>query len=68
VPIFMMDQRQEVDLTDDEVELAYMALADYQQFADSSTMAIRLLKKDFGLSLTHAVCAVAYAKQNPRRR
>jgi hypothetical protein len=66
MPTFWMDQREEVSLTDDHVELARMALADYQTLMDPSTAAIRLLHREFKLTLKHAVCAVACAKQHPR--
>lgn len=66
MPIFWMDQREEVSLTDDQVELARMALADYQTLMDPSTAAILLLRREFNMTLKHAVCAVAYAKQRPR--
>lgn len=58
MPSYLMDGRVLVQLTDEQVELARMAIADH---SDSPA---RLLYKEFGMSLTVAVCAVAYAKKN----
>lgn len=62
MPTYLMDQRQEVHLTDEQVELARMAIEDHPD------QPARLLHKEFGLSLQQAVCAVAYAKKHPRVR
>ena len=54
-----MDQRREVHLTDEQVELARMAIEDHPD------QPARLLHKEFGFTLTQAVCAVAYVKKHP---
>jgi hypothetical protein len=65
MPVFFMDQREWVELTTDQVDLARMALDDFRALADPSSAAIQLLRKEFPFTLKHAVCAVAYAKQHP---
>lgn len=64
MPTYWMDQREEVHLSDEQVELARMALDDYRALMDPSTAAVMLLKREFGFSLKLAVCAVAYVRQN----
>jgi hypothetical protein len=65
MPMFFMDQREWVELTTEQVDLARMALDDFKALTDPSSAAIQLLRKEFPFTLKHAVCAVAYAKQHP---
>jgi hypothetical protein len=60
-----MNQRTEVYLTDEQVELARMAREDFYLHPDQDHKATGLLRETFGLSLTQAVCAVAYARKHP---
>ena len=65
MPMFFMDQREWVELTDEQIDLARMALDDFKARVDPSSAAILLLRREFPFTLKHAVCAVAYARQHP---
>jgi len=65
MPMFLMDQREWVELTDEQVDLARMALDDFKMLPDPSGAAIQLLRREFPFTLKHVICAVAYAKQHP---
>ena len=62
---FLVDLQEWVELTDEQVDLARMALADFRELGDASGAAIRLLTKEFRFTLKHAVSAVAYARSHP---
>lgn len=64
MPRFLFDQREWIDLTDDEVLFARLALDEVKGFPFPESRAIKIVK-DCGITLKHAVCAVAYAQQNP---
>ena len=65
MPAFLMDQRQWVQLTDDQVSLARMALDDFRNHQDPTTHAVLLLKIEFKFTTTIALCAIAYVKEHP---
>lgn len=66
MPMFHMDQREWVELTDDQVAFARMALDDCKALGDPPTAAILILRKACpGLTLKQVCGAVAYARQHP---
>lgn len=68
MPVYMMDNRVPVWLTDEEVEYARMALedADPQDGSGPNVMDARLILRSFGFSIEKALCAVAYARQHTK--
>lgn len=64
MPRFLFDQRQWIDLTDDEVLFARLALDEVKGIPFPESKAIKIVK-DCGVVLHRAVCAVLYAQQNP---
>jgi hypothetical protein len=70
MPLFLMDQREWVKLTDEQVAYARMALDDHRDLMpqDAHVRAIRTLRDSIPITLKHAVCAVAYAEQYPHGR